>query len=409
MSAPVLEATAYIQMKKLIPQGLIFLTVLCLASVCFAGKLRQVAVLDLPGAPGFESAVFANARLVITHEGADTVEIFDPVKRRLIAQVNGVLSPRGLAVDDAAGMVYIASAKAKSIVVVNSTNWRVEGMIGLRNVPENVLVVPGANELLVTNPRDHSIAVVPSGAVGQKMAERSIIDVHGKPAGIAWDAQRNVAYVALEDRSEIISINPANAGPITAAVNPGENRSASAIAAPAPIAPTAPTAPTATPTSPSAVDSTEKSSSATEVSDPSIGKHIKLAASLPTALAYEPSSQRLFVAVRYAVLAIDSESGAEQSRVAAPGGTNGLWLDAPSNTIYASSEDGSISVINVRAGGLASQAEYRGEIRGHTLAYDPAKKVMFLTGGRDGKSKLVILKEMDAVITPSANETAAKQ
>ena len=34
---------------------------------------------------------------------------------------------------------------------------------------------------------------------------------------------------------------------------------------------------------------------------------------------------------------------------------------------------------------------------------------MFLTGGRDGKSKLVILKEMDAVMTPSANETALKQ
>ena len=108
-------------------------------------------------------------------------------------------------------------------------------------------------------------------------------------------------------------------------------------------------------------------------------------------------------------MAIDAESGAEQSRVAAPGGTNGLWLDVPSNTLYASAEDGSISVINVRAGGLASEAEYRGEIRGHTLAYDPAKKVMFLSGGRDGKSKLVILKEMDAVITPSANETAAKQ
>lgn len=367
------------------------LAVLFIANVCFAGKLRQVAVLDLPGAPGFESAIFANGRLVITHEGADTVDIFDPVKRRLIAQVNGVLSPRGLAVDDAAGMVYIASAKAKSIVVVNSTNWRVEGMIGLRSVPENVLVVPGANELLVTNPRDHSIAVVPSGAVGQKMAERSLIDVHGKPAGIAWDPQRKVAYVALEDSSEIITINPANAGPITAAPN------TTSSTAPAPETP----AP--------APDATAKSSASTEASDPAIGKHIKLAASLPTALVYEPSSQRLFVAVRYAVLAIDSESGAEQSRVAAPGGTNGLWLDAPSNTLYASSEDGSISVINVRAGGLASQAEYRGEIRGHTLAYDPAKKVMFLSGGRDGKSKLVILKEMDAVITPSASETAAKQ
>src|SRR5438270_7415360 len=203
-------------MKNIKAKLLASLALLLIPTIVAAGKLRQVAVLDLPGRPGFESAVFANGKLIITHEGADTVDIFDPAKRRLIAQVNGVSSPRGLAVDDAAGMVYIASAKAKSIVVVNSTNWRVEGMIGLRSVPENVLVIPGANELLVTNPRDHSVAVVPSGAVGQKTAERSIIDVHGKPAGIAWDAQRNVAYVALEDRSEIISLDPAKAAPITA-------------------------------------------------------------------------------------------------------------------------------------------------------------------------------------------------
>ena len=81
----------------------------------------------------------------------------------------------------------------------------------------------------------------------------------------------------------------------------------------------------------------------------------------------------------------------------------------PSNTLYASAEDGSVSTINVRADGLAVQTEYRGEIRGHTMAYDPAKKIVFLSGGRDGKSKLVILKETDAVITPSPNENAAKQ
>src|SRR5947209_8969106 len=256
-------------MKKLTAPGLIFLSVLSLTTACFAGKLRQVAVLDLPGAPGFESAVFANGRLVITHEGADTVDIFDPVKRRLIAQVNGVLSRRGIAVDDAAGIVDIASAKAKSIVVVNSTNWRVEGMIGLRSVPENILVVPGANELLVTNPRDHSVSIVPSGAVGQKMAERSIIDVRGKPAGIAWDPQRNIAYVALEDSSEIIAINPANAGAIAAVAN------------------TTPSSGSQPDTSAAVADAAKVSSSSpitTEAADPSIGKHIKLDASLPTAL-----------------------------------------------------------------------------------------------------------------------------
>jgi DNA-binding beta-propeller fold protein YncE len=368
-------------------RSLLSVALFLLPTLGFAGKLRQVAILDLPGRPGFESAVFANGRLVITHQGADTVDIFDPVKRRLIAQVNGVLSPRGVAVDDAAGLVYIASAGARSIVVINSNNWRVEGMIGLKYIPENVLLIPNANELLVTNPRDHSVSLVPTGALGQKSAERTIVDVLGKPAGVSWDSQRKIAYLALEDRSEIISINPSEAG--RSQDNKAATISNQSVA--------------------SGVVSSQPSLSVAEASSPAIGKRIKLAASLPTAIVYEPSSQRIFVAVRYAVLAIDAETGAEQARVAAPGGTNALWLDAPSNTLYASAEDGSINIINVRANGLLSQTEYHGEIRGHTMAYDSAKKVMFLSGGRDGRSKLVILKEMDPIALPPSSETALKQ
>src|SRR5437868_708839 len=184
-------------MKKIRVQSFCYLALLLLPTFGAAGKLRQVAVLDLPGRPGFESAVFANGKLIITHEGADTVDIFDPAKRRLIAQVNGVSSPRGLAFDDAAKMVYIASAGAKSIVVINSDDWRVEGMIGLKYVPDSVLVIPGANQLLITNPRDHAVSLVPTGALGQKNAEQSDINVQGKPAGLTWDAQRNLAYVTL--------------------------------------------------------------------------------------------------------------------------------------------------------------------------------------------------------------------
>ena len=398
-------------MKKITSRFLISLAFILLPAISSAGKLRQVAVLDLPGHPGFESAVFANGRLVITHEGADTVDIFDPVKRRLIAQVNGVASPRGLAVDDAAGMVYIASAGSKSIVVINSNNWRVEGMIGLKYVPENVLVVPGADALLVTSPRDHSVSLVPTGTLGQRSAERATVDVQGKPAGIAWDPQRKIAYVVLEDRSEIITLDPAKFGEIAGGYSSSKSATSAGVTTANSVSlSTQANVPASVPKPAEAVTQPVPVSTAAEgVSNPAIGKRIKLAASLPTAIVYEPNSQRLFVAVRFAVLAIDAETGAEQARVAAPGGTNALWLVVPSNTLYAAAEDGSVNVINVRANGLVSQSEYRSAIRGHAMAYDPAKKVMFLTGGRDGKSKLVILKEMDAVMTPSANETALKQ
>src|SRR5438132_14429174 len=46
------------------------------------GALRQVALLDIPGTPGFDDMVMVNGNLVIAHHGANTVDIFDPIKRR---------------------------------------------------------------------------------------------------------------------------------------------------------------------------------------------------------------------------------------------------------------------------------------------------------------------------------------
>jgi hypothetical protein len=59
-------------------------------------QLRPLALVDLPGMPGFDEVVFANGSLVLTHNSANTVDIVDPIKRRLVAQIKNVDSPRGL-------------------------------------------------------------------------------------------------------------------------------------------------------------------------------------------------------------------------------------------------------------------------------------------------------------------------
>src|SRR5438270_5111883 len=95
----------------------------------FGAKLREIALLDIPGRPVFETVALANGYVIMAHAGASTVDIFDPAKRRFIAQISGIVSARGVAVDDANGRVYIADAGTNSIDVVNSSNWRVEDRI----------------------------------------------------------------------------------------------------------------------------------------------------------------------------------------------------------------------------------------------------------------------------------------
>jgi DNA-binding beta-propeller fold protein YncE len=190
------------------------------------------------------------------------------------------------------------------------------------------------------------VSVVSLESLGKKDAELATIDLQGRPQQIAWDPTQHVAYVAVEDRSEIVVLDPANASqPIT--------------------------------------------------------KRFKVEASQPTGLAFDPSSRKLFVAVRYAVLQMDPDAGVEVARAPAAAGTDTLWFDDASKRLYAAAGDGSVHIFRVN-GNIATENEFRAEVRGHSIAFDPTTKMMYLSGGREGKSKVLILKEATTAPTGEA-------
>src|SRR5581483_819934 len=108
-----------------------------------AAQLHQVAIIDIPGRPGFDSAAFANGMLVIAHRGANTLDVFDPARRRMSNQIPDMADPRGIAVDEASGRVYVANADSNSIAVISSTKWEVENTIALQFSPESLLLTGG--------------------------------------------------------------------------------------------------------------------------------------------------------------------------------------------------------------------------------------------------------------------------
>jgi DNA-binding beta-propeller fold protein YncE len=325
----------------------IFLTV----AACAAEQpsLRQLAVVEVPGQPGFEDAVFANGMLLVAHPGAGTVDIFDPVKRRLIAQVQKIADPRGIAVNDRAGIAYIATAGTNSITVLNTKTWKVEGSIGLKHTPDAVALVPEMKSLLVSNPGNRSLSIVAMDALGNQSSELATIDLAGKPQHIVWDAERKTAYITLEDRGEIVALEPE-----------GQK----------------------------------------------IRSRYRLTASQPTGMAFDPVSRRLFVAVRYAVLQIDPDSGSELARVPAANGVDTLWLDSSGRKLYSAASDGSVSIIDVTGNTMRIAGEFRASVRGKSLAFDPTNRLMYLTGGREGKSKVVILKPLAGAMPSPGVESA---
>jgi DNA-binding beta-propeller fold protein YncE len=312
---------------------------LLLPSSLFGAKLREIAMLDVPGRPGFETLAFAKGYLVLAHNGASSVNIFDPAKRRFIAEISGIVSARGVAVDDTNSRVYIADAGANCIHVVDSNNWHVEDRIQLSRAPENLLIIPGTTNMIATNPYARSLTLV-SRQIDREM---QIVDVGGHPDLMAYDPVRNAVFVTLEDQNSVVAYPvalPRDAQPL---------------------------------------------------------KTIRLNASEPTGILLDPATRTLLVAVRFAVLSLDADSGTELSRVPVAGGTDRLWLDAPDGTLYAAASDGTVTTIKVNGRKLLYDSELKTDVKGHSLAFDPDRKVIYVPGGREGKSKLVILKQFGAL------------
>jgi YVTN family beta-propeller protein len=319
--------------------------VLVLWSAATAAQLRQVAILDLPGRPGFDSIAFANGRVVIAHAGAGTVDIFDPARRRLVAQIGNLDHPRGLAVDEHGHTLFIADAGNRTISTVSTNTWKVENQFQLSSSPDALLFAPAANTLYVTNWHDGSVS-----AVNPVTGQTRTVAVGGRPADLLFDPSGHRLYITVQDRNHIL------------------------------------------------------------ITDSALNQRGKfpIAGSLPTGLALDAANRKLFVAIRYAVVALDLDSGSELARIPMPAGTDELWYDDASQSLYAAANGGVISMIRRDGTRYFVEQELVTEVRGHTLAFDAERKFIYVPGGRDGRSKLVILKRIDNAAEAHPPQTALR-
>jgi DNA-binding beta-propeller fold protein YncE len=308
-------------------KALLFITILSCSVYGLAVKLRQIALIDLPGSPGFNQVTMANGQVVISRPGTNTIEIFSPVKRRVIARISQISDPRGMAVDDEAGMLYVALAGSSTVAAVDTRSWKVEKMIPLQHRPDKLLWVPQMKTLYVTSVLDRTLSAVDL----ETGAESAVIDLNGLPQGLIYDPARRVVLVCLQDLNQIAVIDSSN----------------------------------------------------------KIAGRFKLVASEPTSLALDEEHRRLFVAVRYAVLEINPDTGVEVRRIPAPAGTDALVLDPGGGLLFAAAGDGAVLAIDLNRNMV--DHELPTDVKGYSIAYDPAHKMLFLPGGREGRSKMVIL------------------
>lgn len=328
-------------------KSLVALLVLSCAVSVFGAKLRQVAIVDLPGEPGFNQVAVANGQIVITRPATNTVEIFSPIKRRVVARISQVSDPRGIAVDDAGQRLYIALAGSSHIAVINSQSWQVEKMVHVAHRPEKLLWVPETKTLFAASLLDRSISTIDP----ERGEETGVIELNALPADMVYDGARQALLVSFEDTAEVAMISNSR----------------------------------------------------------QISERFKLAASAPTGLALDSARGRLYVAVRFAVVVLQADTGTELLRIPAPGGTNALVLDPGGNLLYAATGDGTVLAIDLTRNEV--DHELPTDVKGYTLAYEPGHKMLYMPGGREGRSKMLILSPVigEPAATQSAQNAPARE
>ncbi len=297
----------------------------------------MVAMIDLPGRPGFEDVVMANNLIVIAHTGANSIDVFDPQKRRMVAQITNIAQPRGIAVDAKNSRLFVATANSV-IDVVSSQDWEVKDSFNVQGSPDVLALSADGMRLYIGDKTDSTIFVVDTS---QRKTIGSV-ELGGRPEAIVA-GDDNLMYVTVQDQSAVV-----------------------------------------------AIDAQLK-----------VVKQFKLQASQPTGLVYDGTSHRLYVAVRAAVLSINADDGSEVGRVTAQRGVDTLYLDSASHTLFAGG-GGSVLAVNT-AGTFAALDELLAEVKGQTIVYDPSRKLLFMPGGREGRSKILIVRN----ITPGSTQSAA--
>jgi DNA-binding beta-propeller fold protein YncE len=306
--------------------------------------LQQIGMVDIPGSPGFDAVAIANGKVLLTHTAASSLDVVDPAKRRVVAQIINLQSPRGIAIDQANGKIYVAQAGNNSIAVINFEGWQYSGAIPLPQAPSTLALDDSGQRLYWSGAQSDSLSVLDLST----RQNLGTLDLGGRPRGMVWDQERGVAFVVLQDTSEIVAVDPKL----------------------------------------------------------QIVSRFKLNASQPTEVVYDAHSRRLYVAARNAVLAINDQDGSETSRVEAPMGVDGLWLNAELRTLYAASP-GELTVIKADNGSFTVSDRIPSDIKGHNVAYDSDNHIVYLPGGREGKSAMLLLRPMGAE-QPGERNVAAK-
>jgi YVTN family beta-propeller protein len=139
------------------------------------------------------------------------VSVIDVATRAVTATIAVGTSPDGVAVDPAAGTVYVANAGKGTVSVIDVATRAVTATIAVGTSPDGVAVDPAAGTVYVANAGKGTVSVIDVAT----RAVTATVAVRADPIGVAADPSTHTAYVANYGAGTVSVISAARPASVT--------------------------------------------------------------------------------------------------------------------------------------------------------------------------------------------------
>ena len=172
-----------------------------------APMLRQVADIPLPGPANrfdYQSVDPAARRLYISHMNAGRLVVFDLDGARVVREVEGLPRVTGVWAVPGHHHVYAAAAGAHEVAVIDDRTLTIVARVNGIRFPDGIAYARGADKVFVSDESGRADVVIDA----RTLKKRSTIALGGEAGNTHYDSVSNCILVAVQTRGQLVAIDP---------------------------------------------------------------------------------------------------------------------------------------------------------------------------------------------------------
>lgn len=298
--------------------------------------LRTIADLPLGGrSPRFDYQTIdpVARRLYVAHQGDGTIITVDLAHRRIIGRISGLPNVHGVLVVPALHRLFATATALHQLVTIDTRTGHVISRTPAGAVPDGIAYDPVGRQVFVSDERPAGALIVADAATGRAT---DTIPIGGSAGNVQYDPVAKRVLVGVETHDELALVDPATRQITRRIPLPGCDANHS--------------------------------------------------------LLVDAQARLLIVgcSANGRLLVVDADSFRVLATIRGAGHVDVLALDPRRQRVYAASENGIVSVVQLAHGAaprLLGQAHLAA--RAHTVAVDPRTSLIYLPLGRSGGSSVL--------------------